>query len=717
MPASVCVVDEIGNLLQVNETWKEFAIYNGFNNKSLLFTDYNYFDVCQQDIKNKDAKAILEGLKGLLAGTIFYFDYEYPCHVPDKQQWFLLRAQLMKTEAKQIVISHTDITDRKLAVDKLRQSNLLLEATQEIAKVGGWELDIATGELFWTAETYRILETSPSEFIPTVDAVVNFYLPESQKMISKALELSYKNGQGFNLELEMYTAKENHIYVCTTCEVTLRDGAPDKLTGTFQDITKQKEQEFNLIKAKENAEISKVHLDNIINNIGDPVFVKGEDSRLLLVNDAFCVTFAMERDNIIGKTLADDVTPDESELFLKIDREVLKTGKESIFEESLTVRGKPTRIISTRKTRYIDNNKNKFLIGVIRDITEKVRHENELNQALTEITDLKQELEAENLYLKEELHLTGRFNEIIGSSKSLVKILKQIEQVAKTDSTVLILGETGTGKELISKAIQQESDRKNKPFIKVNCLALPAELIESELFGHEKGAFTSAINRKIGRFELANNGTIFLDEIGDLPLSMQTKLLRVLQENEFERVGGEQTIKVDVRVIAATNRNLEARVVEGEFRQDLYYRLNVYPITSPPLRDRKDDIPELVNHFINKYNYKVSGHIKSIHTSTIEKLMGYQWPGNIRELEHVIERAIIMNAGSQLRLGSWFKSNKQENMLPDKLSTLEEVERNYIIKVLKETNGKIRGKNAASEILGLKPTTLESRMKKLNINK
>jgi transcriptional regulator with GAF, ATPase, and Fis domain len=253
--------------------------------------------------------------------------------------------------------------------------------------------------------------------------------------------------------------------------------------------------------------------------------------------------------------------------------------------------------------------------------------------------------------------------------------------------------------------------------VKVNCSALPAELVESEFFGHEIGAFTGAVKRKIGRFELANGGTIFLDEIGDLPLGLQTRLLRVLQESEFERVGGEVTIKVDVRVITATNRNLKEEIVNSNFRQDLYYRLNVFPITCSALRDRIDDIPILVNHFVNKYNHKVNKKIKTVNQKSLDRLMKYKWPGNVRELEHIIERAVILNEGGQLRLGNWFMDSNLDNAVSDGLTTLEIVERDYIIKVLEKTNWKIRGKNGAAEILGMQPTTLESRMKKRDIRR
>jgi PAS domain S-box-containing protein len=764
-------------------------------------------------------------------------------------------------------------------------------------------------------------------------------------------------------EVRLFIDKKASAFV--HIEATLLDHEKNYLI-TVIDVSKRKHAEIELIKAKEKAVISEDYLNNIINHIGDPFFVKDEQSRMLLVNEAFCKLFDLEREHIIGKTLNEEVSPAEQKSFLKIDREVLNTGKEHIIEESLTVRGRQTKTISTRKTRYIDRNDKKHLIGIIRDLTKRKIAEEQLKETLSQIKlavdiaklgvwelnvdsgkllwndrhlefhgitrkeftndleawssqlhpddkdyaegrfkevfekksfhdlnfriirpngdirylnaagipiiidgkivkvigvnrditesknsekklkesearnrlftqnvpdfllqmdktgkityinktfedltqkdvigssiyswipeeflkqfknkikkvfsdggseimehlgnglkgkplwfeskigpleksgiitqlivvsrditerkkaelilkralieniDLKQQIEAENIYLKEELKLEGSFNEIIGSSLSLKKVLKQVEQVANTDSTVLILGETGTGKELIARAIHNASDRKGKPIVKVNCSALPENLIESELFGHEKGAFTGALNRKIGRFELANGGTIFLDEIGDLPLGLQSRLLRVLQESEFERVGGEKTIKVDVRVITATNRNLDQQVLKNKFRQDLFYRLNVFPITCPPLRDRVDDIPSLVHHFIHKYNPKVSNKIKTVNQKTLERLMHYNWPGNIRELEHVIERALIVNQGGQLRLGRWFMDSSIDPIDFENLRTLEALERDYIIKVLETTNWKIRGKNGAAQILGMQPTTLESRMKKRGIKR
>ena len=339
------------------------------------------------------------------------------------------------------------------------------------------------------------------------------------------------------------------------------------------------------------------------------------------------------------------------------------------------------------------------------DITERVLMEQE-----------KARLEAQNVYLQEEIKGSHNFEELIGGSTSLKKVLKNVGRVAPTDSTVLITGETGTGKELIARAIHSLSPRKNKPLVKVNCAAIPAGLIESELFGHEKGAFTGALTKKIGRFEVADKGTIFLDEIGELPLDLQSKLLRVLQEGEFERVGGIQTFKVNVRVIAATNRDLEQQSKTGHYRPDLYYRLNVFPIHLPALREREGDIPLLVQYFVRKFTANFGKKIDRISERMMAALQRYHWPGNIRELEHVIERAVILSEGSELEPIDWLSQHNGKAGAA-KTQTLEEMERQHIVDVLEQTNWRVSGEKGAAKILGLNPTTLEARMKKLGIQR
>jgi PAS domain S-box-containing protein len=337
----------------------------------------------------------------------------------------------------------------------------------------------------------------------------------------------------------------------------------------------------------------------------------------------------------------------------------------------------------------------------------------ELRTALSEIQAMKEQLEVENIYFRHESKMKHQHENIIGQSDGLKYVLYRAEQVAPTNATILILGETGTGKELIAAVIHHLSPRKDRPLFTVNCAALPANLIESELFGSEKGAFTGANARRIGRFEVANGSTLCLDEIGELPLELQAKLLRVIQHHEFERLGSSQTIKIDVRIVATTNRDLEEEVRQGRFRQDLFYRLNVFPITVPPLRLRKDDIPLMVQSFIERFSRKLGKQITSISKETMKTLQDYPWPGNVRELESIVERAVILSPGPVLQLVDKLKISSP--ILSSAVRTLEETERNQIMKILEETGWRIEGHDGAAAILGLHASTLRARMHKIGI--
>jgi len=434
---------------------------------------------------------------------------------------------------------------------------------------------------------------------------------------------------------------------------------------------------------------------------------EGLDSKFIKANRAALRILGVKPEEVpftYGKTLAPD-TPDAQRR--------MKEAFESVG------RGTDTSGVILEMRRK-DNNKpiwiqwwsnpdigGQFTRTMFIDITDKVLMEQEQAR-----------LQAQNQYLQEEIKLTYNFEDIISKSKNFHKVLQQLEKVASTDATVLILGESGTGKELLARAVHNISNRSKRPLIKINCATLPANLIESELFGHERGAFTGAMERKIGRFELADGGTIFLDEIGELPVELQAKLLRVLQEGEFERLGNPKTIKVNVRLIAATNRNLQQAIEKKEFREDLFYRLNVFPIVSPPLRNRKEDIPLLIKHFVKKYEGKMGKEIKNIPDKVVDALMQYDWPGNIRELENLIERALILTNTSTLEYGDWIPAAKNTASNGKvSLQKMDDVEKEHIISVLNSTNWKVSGEKGAAKILGLNATTLEARMKKLGIER
>lgn len=441
-----------------------------------------------------------------------------------------------------------------------------------------------------------------------------------------------------------------------------------------------------------------------------------QDLRYQYVNPAAETATGIPAATFLGKTTAQLGMPqDLLPVWQQTFQTVFTKGQEQTLEFAFPTLGGLRYYQSRIVPEFAKNGAIPSALLIARDTTERVLAEQARQHAHEAAL---QKLQLENVYLQEEISGTHTFEEIIGTSATLTKILHDIECVAGTDASVLITGETGTGKELIARALHTLDPRKNKPLIKVNCAALPEGLIESELFGHEKGAFTGAVSRKIGRFELAHGGTIFLDEIGDLPLELQAKLLRVLQDGEFERVGGSQTFRVNVRVIAATNRDLKTAMEEQMFRADLYYRLDVFPIHLPPLRERPEDIPLLVRYFANKYMRKMGKRIETIDQPTLQRLIAYPWPGNIRELEHTIEHAVIVSTGPTLRIPEERLSVSpvtQEHKAAG--LSLAEAERELIVKALEKTHGVVEGPHGAAKILNLHPSTLRARMRKLSIRR
>ena len=473
---------------------------------------------------------------------------------------------------------------------------------------------------------------------------------------------------------------------------------------------------FKIFGARAGAELERTHMDAMLKDNEErlrdlfdeaPIAYvhEGLDTKFIRANRAAMRSLGITPDEVDG-TYGSSFVPDTPDAHRRLREAFASVGQGTdtsgvVLELRRKDNGKPLWIQWWSKP----DSSGTYTRTMFVDITERVLMEQE-----------KARIEAQNIYLQEEIKGSHNFEELIGGSTSLKKMLKNVGRVAPTDSTVLITGETGTGKELIARAIHNLSPRKDKPLVKVNCAAIPAGLIESELFGHEKGAFTGALTKKMGRFELADKGTIFLDEIGELPLDLQSKLLRVLQEGEFERVGGTQTFKVNVRVIAATNRDLEQQSKTGHYRPDLYYRLNVFPIHLPALREREGDIPMLVQYFVHKFAANSGKKINRIPERMMAALQRYQWPGNIRELEHVIERAVILSEGSELEPIEWL-SQPGGKAGSGKTLTLEEMERQHIVDVLEHTNWRVSGEKGAAKILGINPTTLEARMKKLGITR
>jgi chemotaxis protein methyltransferase CheR len=464
------------------------------------------------------------------------------------------------------------------------------------------------------------------------------------------------------------------------------------------------------------------------------------DCRVTDWNDQAEALFGWSREEVLGRSFFDFLIPDSErpkvEEVVKqllagelpsygVNKNMTKSGEKVLCEWNNAMlydaEGNVAEVISLAlditEKKSIEDALRKTNTDLELEVAEHMQTEKELRKALKEIEELKEQLQADYTYLREEIKLEHNFNEIIGESNALKYVLFKIEQIANIDTTVLVLGETGTGKELVARAIHNMSPRKNRPLVKVDCATLPSNLIESELFGHEKGSFTGSQERTIGRFELANGSTIFLDEIGELPLELQSKLLRVIQDGEFERIGSSTPIKVDVRIIAATNRNLETEISKGNFRQDLWYRLNVFPITVPPLRQRPEDIPLLVNAFVNKFSKKIVKTIEKITQDDMEILKSYPWPGNVRELQNVVERAVINTQGPVLCISDKLEVPRDAESAPTRKRHLKVIEQDCILNVLEETKWKIEGKDGAAAILGLNPSTLRSRMKNLGIRR
>ncbi len=453
------------------------------------------------------------------------------------------------------------------------------------------------------------------------------------------------------------------------------------------------------------------------------------DGCIVAVTDHWLQKMGYSREEVVGRTITDFYSEaDRKKLEAGLLMELISGGEFSNESRQMVTKdGKVLDLLMSAISERGPSGEVRRMLVASKDLTERNRAERELRTALAENAHLREELERERDYLREEVNVAMNFGRIIGRSKALKSMLAQVEAVARTPASVLILGESGVGKELVARAIHARSDRSEAPLVKVNCASIPKELFESEFFGHVKGAFTGAHRDRVGRFQLADGGTIFLDEVGEIPLELQGKLLRVLQESEFERVGDDITRSVDVRVIAATNQNLERLVVDGAFREDLFYRLSVFPIDVPPLRDRPEDVLQLAQHFLEQTCLEFGRQPFKLTQTQAAAIQAYDWPGNVRELKNVIERAVILSKGNALRLdlslpGSSSATGRSERLLPaeDNILTekqMRELQKQNLIAALKQTNWRVSGQDGAAEVLGIKPTTLADRIRSFGIRK
>jgi len=553
----------------------------------------------------------------------------------------------------------------------------------------------------WNAGAQRIKGYSAEEIIG--EHFSRFYTKEDIEHGKPEQELKIAASEGRMEEEGWRVRKDGSLFWADVLITPIRDKDGELLgfSKVTRDITERK-------KLDEALHLSEQRFRTLFEFSPDAILATNQDGEITEANSQVEQIFGYSKDELLGQKI-EMLIPERFRTahpnHRKEYNEQPRTRPMGIGLELRARRKDGTEFPVDIMLSTVQTGTNKAVLSVIRDLSEKARIEEELARR-----------EREKRYLEEELNTEHRFEDIIGESAALKRVLKQVETVAATDVTVLILGETGTGKDLIARAIHHLSSRQARTLVKLNCAAIPTGLLESELFGHEKGAFTGALSQKIGRLELAHQGSLFLDEIGDLPAELQPKILRALQEKEFERLGSSRTIPVDIRLIAATNRNLEKMVADREFRSDLYYRLRVFPISMPALRERREDIPLLVRYFVNKHSRRMDRRIESIPSEVMKALTKWDWPGNIRELENFIERAVILSKGPNLRVPF-----AELEMLPDSPqkddATLQATERDHILRILRETKGLIAGPKGAAARLGLKRTTLNSKLKKLGIER
>jgi PAS domain S-box-containing protein len=615
-----------------------------------------------------------------------------------------------------VYLIYRDITERKQAEEKLRRSEAFLLEAQRLSHTGSWRHEVSSGRVTVSPEMLQIYAVGPDEDASIAEFHFNRIHPEDRPKVKRDYERAQAAKSDFEFDYRIVLPDGSVKYIHNIGHPILNESDEvAEFVGTAMDVTEQRRARAELENAFENLLIreeklreSEKELRQLIEFVPAHVFVLHPDGKALYANRVVLDYYGFTLEEWLAEGILERVVhPEDLERYL--------SERQKGFTNSMTFESEARILGKDGQYRWFLSRFNPM-----RDERGRILHWYGARIDIEETKQVSERARNENLALREEVVRSSMFEEIVGSSEKLIKVLSEVARVAPSDSTVLILGETGTGKELIARAIHKQSSRSARAFVRVNCASIPSSLIASELFGHEKGAFTGALQRRQGRFELANSGSIFLDEIGELPAETQIALLRVLQERQFERVGGNQVISADVRIIAATNRDLAAAIAAGTFRADLFYRLNVFPIEAPSLRERKADIPMLVEYFIKRYAEKVGKQIRTIDKSTLELCLSYSWPGNIRELQNIIERSVILCSGDTFRIDpAWLSAQElsQPSLSVPLTQSLQNQEKEMIEAALAESNGRVAGPNGAAVKLGIPRSTLDWKIKQLKIKK